>query len=110
MNDRNAEFQGEIHEGSSHTPCDEFGVRCFALQNNAKRENDIELALHGDQLHRQGNFERARNPDDGNARPWLEFVDFPRGGIHQGLNVGIVVLAGYDGKGKARTCWLFADG
>ena len=57
-------------------------MRRFTLQNNAKRENDIGFAPHGDQLYSQGNFERTGNSDDGNARPWLKFVDFPSGGIH----------------------------
>ena len=71
-----AEFQSETHEGLGHASCDEFGMRRFALQDNAKRENGVELPLHGDQLDSQGNFERSRNPDDGNMRSWLKLVDF----------------------------------
>ena len=68
MNDRNSELQGEIHEGASDAPCNKFGVRRFALQNNAKRENGIEFPLHGDELDSQGDLERTRNPDEGDMR------------------------------------------
>src|SRR4029453_12015498 len=82
MNDRNTELQAEIHEGASDAACNKFGMRRFALQNNAKRENGIEFPLRGDELDSQGDLERTGNPDKGNMRSRLEFVNFRGGGIH----------------------------
>ena len=56
------ELQREIHEGGCDAPCDKIGVRRLAAQNNSERKNGIDLLLHRDELHRQWDLKRARNP------------------------------------------------
>jgi hypothetical protein len=57
MDHRNSQLQGEIHESGRDASSNEVGVRCFALQDNTKSKNRIELLLQGNQFHRQGDLE-----------------------------------------------------
>ena len=104
MNDRNAVRDRDVEQGLGHRLGNQGRVACFTLENHAEGENGVEAFQVRCGLDEYGNLEGTRGAEDLDMRTGLECGEFARGVVHEGLDKGVVKLAGHDRIREGGVC------